>query len=129
MATLPLGTTIAVSRSRRLTLAFVLIIEKADRVLAVYGARNGCILYRLSCSPRLVFVFSSVREPGQDELLYHVADHTLAGADHEILKERPGATIRRWIVGVRERGRGQIATHAGVVRLQPPVVSLADKWA
>src|SRR5579872_1498520 len=83
----------------------------------------------LAGRPQLVFVPAFVREPGQDELLYHVAEHSLPGADKEILKERRGAAIRIRIVGVRDSCRGQIATYAGIVWLQPTVVSLADEWA
>ena len=68
-----------------------------------------------------------VREFAQNELLEHSVSYPCGGADSEVLEQQPHAAIRLGIVGVRNGRRGQNATHARVVRLPVPVVSLTDE--
>ncbi len=79
--------------------------------------------------PVLVLFLDAGCESAHDELLYQAVDEAAAGGDKGILHHQPGAAIRCRIIGIRESGRGQVATYARVVRLQAAVVSLADEWA
>ena len=68
-------------------------------------------------------------KPAQNEFLRQVRNRTLAGINKEIAQEQSHAAIRRRVVDIRERGRGQIAAYSRIVRLPPSVVSLADEGA
>jgi len=67
-------------------------------------------------------------ELGQYEFLRDPAEHTLGGTDRKCAKHQAYASIRLRIVQVGEGAGGQTPTKARIVRLQPAIVSSADKW-
>src|SRR5579864_110854 len=71
---------------------------------------------------------SSVRDAIQDEFLCQIGSGSLAGSDQEVPEKQSETSIRRWIIGIRDGSRAEVATNGRVVRLQPPIVSPADKW-
>jgi hypothetical protein len=64
----------------------------------------------------------------QDELLYQGVGDSTTGVDEKAGDDYSWPTIAIRIVGIREGGSDQIATHARKVDLVFAIVAAADEW-
>ena len=97
-----------------------------------WSGRSGAAGVRtalgLGAAPQRVASRGSSRR-AKNEFVEHAHRHMDSGVDGETSKDQPYAAVHPGIVEIRNGSRGQVATDAGIVRLQASVIPFGDDQA